>query len=370
MLSQRIVELLRTKGPLSRAELSRLGGVSKPTVSSVVKTLLKANLVFEDGMRDSIGGRPARLLHFNARVGYVIGMDIGGTKARASVADLLGNVLASTSEPTQASHLDAFVAQVQALCRTLLDEINVSEDDLKTIVIGTPGVVNPATGQLEYAHNLPALQEHDALATLHAVFEQPLLIFNDVNLAALGEHWNGAVKNVDDFVFISIGTGLGFGIVHQGELFQGSQQRAGEFGYIPYPPGGRTTLEDVVSGPGIARRHCEAGGSGRPEDIFAEASQNESPGNRIVQDFLDDLAWMIAGVATLLDPQHVVLGGGIGVRCGPYLAALQQRTAELTPIVPKIVVSKLLGDAGLYGAIATALLENRSVASWLEGGDA
>lgn len=368
MLSQRIVDLLRNEGPLSRAELARRSAVSKPTVSSVVKPLLEARLVCENGMTARSGGRPAKLLHFNAEAGYVIGMDIGGTTARAAIADLLGNILAVRSETTQAKDPEKLIAQVCGLCHDLARELGADLGRVTAVAIGTPGVIDPESGDLRYAHNLPALELPGTVQRLRHSLEAPILLHNDVNLAALGERWRGAAQALRHFAFISIGTGLGFGLVTKGDIYKGWGGRAGEFGYVPFPASGGATLEESLSGPGLSQRHRAAGGSGKPEDAFTEAVRGLEPGRGVLQAFLDDLAWAATALATMLDPECIILGGGLGVRCEPFLPALNERLAALTPIVPKLRTSLLRGDAGLSGAIATALAESRSVERWLEGG--
>ena len=368
MLIQQIVDLLRTEGPMSRAELSRRSQVSKPTVSTVAKTLLAAKLIYENGLMARSGGRPAKLLHFNAEAGYVIGMDVGGTRARAAIADLLGNILALRSETTQAQEPEKLIAQLHGLCLDLTRARGADLAQVTAIAIGTPGVIDPESGDLRYAHNLPALERRGTVQRLRRTLEAPVFLLNDVNLAALGERWRGAAQALQHFVFISIGTGFGFVLVAGGELYEGWGGRAGEFGYVPFPAGRGATLEARLSGPGLSQRHRAAGGSGKPEDAFLEAERGLEPGKGVVQDFLDDLAWTVAALATVLDPECVILGGGLGVRCEPYLAALNARLAALTPIVPKLRISLLHGDAGLNGAVATALAASRSVDKWLEGG--
>lgn len=368
MLLQDVIDLLRVHGPLSRAEVARRSNVSKPTASTLVKTLIEANLIYEGDLQVDSGGRPARLLHFNAHAGYVIGMDIGGTKARAAIADLQGNILTTITSPTQSKDTTKLITQIKNQCLTLCEQQNITLNNIQAITIGTPGVINPTTSELQYAHNLPALEFAGAVEALRDALGRPVFLLNDVNLAALGERWAGAAQAFRNFVFMSIGTGLGFGVVVGGEVYEGVDGRAGEFGYVPFPPGGSVTLEDRVSGPGIAALHKAAGGSGSSEDAFTEADKGTPPGAGVIHDFLDDLAWAIAALGAMLDPECVILGGGLGVRCEPYLEALRARVASMSPIVPVLKTSVLRGDAGLHGAISVALSESYSVEKWLKGG--
>jgi predicted NBD/HSP70 family sugar kinase len=293
-------------------------------------------------------------------------MDIGATTARAALANLDGSVIASRKEPTDTRGTKPLLEQLVRLSRELAQSAADSVN-LITLAIGTPGVVDPRTHQIRYAHNLPALEAPDFYQQLSAAFSVPVSLHNDVNLAALGERWQGAGRKTRDFVFVSIGTGLGFGLILGGTLYQGVSGRAGEFGYTRYP-GDDATLEALISGPGIAKHHRELGGSGLPEDAFREADARKAPGSVVIDRFLERLSWLLSALSTLLDPERIVLGGGIGVRCRPYLPTLQTLLRTHSPIVPNVLVSQLEGDAGLQGAISIALQRSRPLELWLKGG--
>lgn len=356
---QLVLDTVRTQGPISRPEIAKRLGVSKPTVSSMVQTLLRADLVVEDGLGPSSGGRPAILIAFNARAGFVIGMDIGGSTARAGIADLNGNVLKSVREDTDTGSEDRFVEQLRRLKARLIEGAPVPPEKVLAVAIGTPGVIDPNMQVVRHAPNLPLLEAPGLIDRLRAALGTALFLHNDVNLAALGERWRGAGRGVDDFAFVSIGSGLGFGLVMGGQLYQGCSGRAGEFGYTPVFAGAAATIEDVVAGPGIGRAHREAGGSGRPEDAFDEADAGIEPGASVIAAFLEQLGWLLAALSTLLDPSRLVLGGGIGRRCASHLAQLRDHVSKQTPFGPDIMVSHLEDDAGLIGAFAVALEESR-----------
>lgn len=355
MAISEIFSTIRSRGPLSRAELSRVTGISKPTVSSVVRELIEARLVLEQGQAASEGGRPPTLVGLNGKAGYVMGVDVGGTTARAVLADLEGSVLASRREPTRGETSSALVDQLVALADRLAGEAQLERSAMVTAVIGTPGVVDPDTGALRYVPNLPVLEDPAFLTALKARLSPSVAIFNDVNLAALGEHWRGAGRGLEAFAFVSIGTGLGVGLVTGGRLQTGSHGRAGELGYLRLGPAGTMTVEDVLSGPGIARAHRSAGGSGDPHDAFDEAAAGRGPGTAVVSALLPVLAWLCSTIAMTLDPEVIVLGGGIGRRLADHLPKVTERLAEASPMTPPIVASELGDDAGLIGAVASGL---------------
>lgn len=359
MAISQVLSAIRYKGPLSRAELARLTGLSKPTVSNIVRDLLEARLVVEQGHAASDGGRPAMLVGFNERAGFVLGIDLGGTTIRAVLTDLEGNQLAALREPTVSSSAAELVNQVVRLAGSLAGAAGIQGDDILAAAIGTPGAVDPATGIIRYAPNLPVLEEPAFLTGLQARLGGSLSVHNDVNLAAVGEQWKGAGSGISSFAFVSIGTGLGVGIIADGALQIGAHGRSGELGYLRLEPSSRQTLEDVLSGPGIARAHAAAGGSGDSHDAFDEADAGTGVGVGVVADLLPRLAWMCSSLATLLDPEVIVLGGGIGLRFGAHLDELSDLLKRASPIVPELVVSHLGDDAGLTGAVSMGLRESQ-----------
>ncbi|MDQ3461023.1 MAG: ROK family transcriptional regulator [Deinococcota bacterium] len=366
-VTQRILELIRHQGPLSRAEIARRLGVSKPTVSAGVQLLLGAGLVREGGYAESEGGRRAILIDFNAEAGFVIGMDVGGSAARAALADLQGRVLASHQEPTGHGDAAALLAQLGGIKRRLTAQIGVDERRVLAVAVGTPGVIDPVLGMVRYAPNLPALEDPAFIHHIGEALGEQVSLENDVNMATLGEQWQGAGQGLSDFVFVSIGTGLGLGLMMDGRLYRGTAGRAGEFGYAPLLGQPDSNLEELLCGPTLARRHREAGGGGSPEEAFDEALAGRQPGKGVIEGFLEHLSLALATLASLLDPQAIILGGGVGSRCAPFLGELHAKLARLSPILPPLAVSTLRGEAGIYGALAVALQESRPL-TLLEGG--
>lgn len=355
MLPQRVLQLVRDNGPISRAELARQTGASKPTISSIVGNLRAVGLIHELGLAESDGGRRAVLVEFNAQAGFVIGMDIGATSARVALADLRGKILAIRRERTDQSDEAAFVAQLKRLQQTLCHEGLVAQKKLLHIGIGTPGVVDPKTRAIGYAPNLPVLETPGFTKLLEGELGVPLSFYNDVNLAALGEKAQGAGRTTDTFIFIGIGTGLGFGLILGDALFEGSKGRAGEFGYFPVSADQRVTFEDTLCGAALARSHKAAGGSGDSQTAFAEAEAGIEPGLSTIRTFAERLVWLFTALSTLLDPDKLILGGSIGRRCAPLLPELRVMLERSSPIVPELAISQLGDDAGLLGAVAIAL---------------
>lgn len=352
---------------MSRAEIARRCGVSKPTVASDVEVLLSLGLVEERGRGTSGNGRPGRLVAFNPAAGRVVGMDLGGTTTRAVLADLDGTVLASHRTATAAGSSDALLEQLSGIVERLVDA-HASDAPVLEIAIGTPGVVDPGRRRVAIAPNVPALESEGFLDRLDQALGRPVTVLNDVNAATRGELEHGAGRGVDALVYVSVGTGLGLGVVVDGAVHHGVAGRAGELGLLPYPPGSTAVLEDALSGRGVRARSLEAGGDGDPETAFREADAGLEPGSSAIARFEADLAWALVAVATLLDPRCIVLGGGIGLRCAARIDRLRAEVARVAGFDVDLRVAELGDDAGLTGAVATALESARDVRRWMEGG--
>jgi predicted NBD/HSP70 family sugar kinase len=365
MREQQVVDLLQREGPLSRADIARRCQISKPTAGTLVQRLLATGLIREAGTDRERLGRPGRLLRFDPHAGAVIALDVGGTTTRAVAADLQGNVVADHRRPTPRSDAAATARHLADVVATVGRASSVPAT-IAHVAIATPGVLDPATRRIALAPNLPALESPDFLDLLESDLPHPLTLLNDVNAATLGVHHAADVPR--DLVYLGIGTGLGLGMLIGGALHAGTAGRAGEFGLVPYPPGAATTLEDHLSGAAIERLHRRAGGSGRPEEAFAEAAHGREPGASVVADLLAALTWAITAITTLLDPPRVVLGGGVGLRCAPYLEQVHATVLRTCGFAPALTITELGDDAGLHGAIAVALASARSVTPWLKGG--
>lgn len=366
---------LRADGPTSRAELARITGLSKPTVSTALGRLEHAGLVREVGKVASAGrGRSPVLYEADPTAGYAVGIDIGRSWLRAAVADLDGTVLGRDDERNQAEDADALVAAVGALARRVAAEAGIEWTKVLHTVVGSPGVTDSDTHEVRYAVNLPGWGRRGATDLLQRELGTGLAVENDANLAALGEYWAGAGKDCELFVYLLIGTGIGSGIVAGGKLFIGAHGAAGEIGYLPWGAAdesgtedadGRRTgaapyrgmLEDAAAGDSVlALAHARGlTGAESAKDVFDAARAGDAKAVEVVSLEAERLAHGVAAVAAVLDPARVVLGGGIGDNADLLLDPLRAALRRITPLSPELVPSQLGGEAVLRGAIATAV---------------
>jgi predicted NBD/HSP70 family sugar kinase len=376
-----VLERLRAGGPASRTELAAATGVSKPTVGQALANLERVGLVRPAGQRTGERGRSALLYELDPTAAYVAGVDIGRSWVRVAVADLAGEVVGRRDERNRARGAGALVERIRSLAHEVVAEAGVAWEDVVHTVVGSPGVLDPATGRLRYAANLPGWGRAGLVDELHRALTPSLTIDNDTNLAALGERAYGQGRDRDDFVYLSVGTGVGMGLVVGGELHRGARGAAGEVGFLPLAGGGlgvraggapaRGALEEAAAAGGLVRTGREMGMKGAltAERIFNAAQAGDPTALATVQREAERLAVVVAAVAAIVDPELVILGGGIGANAELLLPRLQEAVAALTPLRPPVVLSALGADAIVLGAIATALDAARDLVFSERAGD-
>jgi len=364
-----LLEYLRSYQPTSRAQLARATGLSKPTVSQALASLENAGLVQAVGQSiASKGGRIAILYKPNPDAGYVIGVDVGRGWVRAAVANLACDIIARNDKPNHAQSASELVALINRLARDVVEQAGLSWSQIVHTVVGTPGVFDEQSKRVLFASNLPEWGRHGLVTELQTAFGLSLSVENDANLATLGERSFGWGSSANTFVYITIGTGVGMGIVINGALYRGARGAAGEIGFLPF--GSDEALEEsgninesylgmfeeATAAEGIVRRAQRLGlpASLSPKQIFDAAQQGDRKALAVVEQEGYRLALAIAAIAAVLDPELIVLGGGIGQRGELLLPPLERRLQQLTSLKPRIVASKLGEDSVLLGSIAIA----------------
>ena len=226
-----VLEAIRASAPISRAEISRRVGISKPTVSQALQSLLGAGLVRETEHAGSGPSYGATFFEPVPEAAFVLGLDLGASFVRGAVCDVRGEIRARQDVELAARTADASLDAIDSLTRSLLDAADATSELVDSVVLGVPGAVDTG-GLISLAENVTGLEGESFRDELAARLAMPVAIENDINLAALGERWRGIARGVDDFVFLSIGTGLGAGVVLHGELHRGHHGAAGELDYV------------------------------------------------------------------------------------------------------------------------------------------
>ncbi len=361
------LELLLATGPMTRGQIGDHTGLSKVTASQTLARLEERGLVEVVGEQAGGRGPNAALYSVVASSAYVAGLDVGPEFVSTAIADIHGRTIAEVTVAPNGS--DDPVSVVHSAVVKACRSGKVSLAKLRGVVIGTPGVVDPRSGDVRFSFDLPGWHEgiHEALA---GDLKREVTIENDVNLAALAERATGAAKGVDDFVLLWAGRGLGLAVMLGGKLHRGRSGSAGEIGYLPVP--GVPLAEDIRAVPG--RLPSLAGGlqslvsavavqelaQSYGFDGVAEAVAAGEPGAPLLDEIAHRLALGVASVCVVLDPGLVVLGGDVGKAGGSALTTrVEEAVARICPIRPEVVTSSVEDNPVLRGAVLAALDQAR-----------
>jgi predicted NBD/HSP70 family sugar kinase len=357
-----VLEAIRAGAPISRAEISRRAGISKPTVSLALQTLVDAGLVREAARGPSGPSYGAVFFEPVPEAAYVLGLDLGARFLRGAVCDLAGEVRARQDVELRGADADGALQAIATLRESLVAAAALPVERIDGIVLGVPGVIDAEASTLHLTSpNIPGLEGRAFGVELGDLLGIDVTLENDVNLAAVGERWAGVARGVDDFAFLSVGTGMGMGLVLGGELHRGYHGAAGE---VDWALAG--LAEDVdPSADGVAalaERVAPAGSAGTslapPYDaraIFAAARRGDPVGRKIVDEVARRIAAHITPIAAVADPALVVLGGGLGANGDLLLTPVRRLLAAWIPYPPRIEISSLGEAAVLMGALAVGL---------------
>jgi predicted NBD/HSP70 family sugar kinase len=357
-----LLRLIREEVAVTRADLARVTGLARSTVAQRVDALLAQGLVYEAG-GTSTGGRPPTVLAFNRVAGVVLVADLGATHARVAVSDLTGAPLAEL-----AADLDIALGPEHALewvagrFTELLDEIGRSPGDVRGIGVGVPGPVEFASGRPVNPPIMPGWDDFPIPDWFASRYRAPVLVDNDVNIMARGEHWMHW-REIEHLLLIKVGTGIGCGIVADGHIHRGARGAAGDIGHIRATSredvvcrcGNIGCLEAVAGGQALARRLAGAGeDASHSRDVVRLVRAGNAGAIRMVRDAGRTLGEVLAGTVNFFNPAVIVIGGDIaeaheqllaGVREGIFSRSLPLATRHL-----RIVPCRLGDRAGVIGA--------------------
>jgi predicted NBD/HSP70 family sugar kinase len=405
------LDLLLEHGTLSRTRIGKLTGLSKPTASQLLARLEAAGLVLATGTTAGRPGPNAQLYSVNPAAAHVAGLDVTAERIRAAVADITGRTVGEFRLPTPQHRTGSTVEQVVRALDGAVKAAGLNRADLHRVVIGTPGAFDPSTGRLRYASHLPGWHGSTLLDELAAALPMPLEYDNDVNLAAVAEQRIGAARGHEDFVLLWNEEGLGAAIVLGGRLHRGWTGGAGEVGFLPVPGtplvrnvtrannGGfqelagcnavvRTARELGLEVPRGSQPDAAAALLRAAAATAAAASTDEDTGEDTDRATVQGSAQTtgrdagrdadreayaellarcatghaigLASVVALLDPELIVLAGGVAAAGGePLRALIQSELAELAVPRPRLVMGEVAAHPVLTGALESALATTR-----------
>ena len=376
-------------GTVSKARLIEALSYSRGKISAEVARLIEKGLLAEEGLAESEGGRRSPLLGIPSSAGLIAAVDIGATSIDVALTTLGSGLLAHRGEPADVREGPGpILDRVKVLLHELLDEWAANRRDVLAIGVGVPGPVAQASGLLTVPPIMPGWDRFPIRGAFAGEYGAPVFIDNDVNVMALGEHWGGVARGVDDVIFVKIGTGIGSGIIIDGRLHRGTQGCAGDFGHICVDPegplcscGNSGCLEAVAAAPAIvvkAERCARQGESPRlmallhekgelsMTDVGEAARRGDPCALTIIRGSGRLIGQTLASAVNVLNPSMIVIGGGVS-RVGNALlaevrSAVYQRSLPLATRNLPIVMSELDDVAGPVGASVMAAREILSLA--------
>ncbi len=359
-----VLENIEKNGSISRADICRTIGLTAPTVSGIVKDLIERGIVDEIGKGNSSGGKKPILLGLNPKAAYMLAVDLGREDGiKVALMDLSNNIVEERLGPKiELLKGEELKYALNITVNDLIKEGDVPRGKILGICIGVPGIIDFKMKKITVA---PYLNWEVSLQDLALEeIEIPTSIENDVNLMALGERAKGIAQGINNFVFIGERIGIGAGIVTNGKLYTGANNAAGEVGYllidVKYDHRnnkGYGCFEKLASHKAIVEkaRKKMADKTLRAVEVFEIAARGNSIAIGIVKETLKFLAYGISNISCVLDPELVVIGGGISILPDDFLEEIRTNIRELIPLLPRIEFSKLGEDGVLVGAAVKVL---------------
>lgn len=353
--------LLEQTEPVTRPLVADACDLSRPTVFAAIARLEDSGLVEADGQRSGKPGRSAALYQITRAAGVVAGLDIGGSNLRVAITDVRGQLLGERREPTAQRGGQQIVSQAVDLIRSVLHSTGATADALAAVGVSVPGVVGADGSTVYYASNIDQFEPFDFRTPLRAAMNAPVLLDNNVNLAAMGERWQGVAHDLETFAVVAVGAGVGAGIVHEGGLLRGAHGAAGEVAFLPPHSCHRkidASAHDQAGGLSLLQHaQTRPGWQGRPpttvEELFLRAAEREEPAATLVEEECARIASIIASICAVVDLETVILTGGVGVN-DRLIARAEQLAEELTLFPPAVIRSGLGERASLIGAVRLA----------------
>lgn len=360
-------QLLRDGTPRTRADLAQTTGQARSTIAARVDLLLASGLVAPAGEAVSTGGRPPATFAFNPGARVVLAVDLGATHARLALTDLASNVLVEHSEDLDiADGPDRVLARVIELADEMLTSSGRPRTDLVSIGVGLPGPVEHTSGRPISPPIMPGWDDADVPGVLRRALGAPVLVDNDVNIMALGEHattW----PDVDHLLLVKVATGIGAGIISDGSIRRGAQGAAGDLGHVAVPGrqdvlcrcGNTGCLEAVAGGGALVARLRDTGRDVRTTaDVVALVRAGDTTASSEVRQAGRELGAVLATCVSMLNPSMIVVGGALA-EAGEHLIAgirevVYQRSLPLATQHLRIVTSRTRTRAGVLGASVMA----------------
>jgi predicted NBD/HSP70 family sugar kinase len=370
LTDQIVLDTVFADAPITRAEVAQRTGISKTTVSEAVRRLERVGLLVEAGAQRGRPGRVGTYYRVAADAGFVLAVELNQAGVKVCAADVLGTPFREVAQPpVEVREPEQVAAQLRAVVAEAIDAGRTDHQRLLAVGVSVAKPVDPVSKRVIDLLDTPypegQIQPGEVLGDL--LGDVPLLVDNDVNLAAIAERWHGAAREVSSFAYVYLGAGMGLGLVIDDKLIRGARGVAGEIGYL--------SVASTKAGPGrhTFARAVAAGGFGPddprdalPQDIVTGAKlvldlaeRGDARARAVVADEARTIGEAVAAVCAVVDPELVILGGPIGAHPA-LLAPVRATVAELAPLPPPVSTGALGDGASLQGALVLALQRGRA----------
>ena len=363
-----VLDTLRAHGALHAAEIARHIGLSKPTTADILRSLIETGLIQEYTPGDNDPKRARSVYEAVSDLKVSLAIDIGSRFIRAAVGDLSEKMLAEVSVPIKSLALKDLIAVMHTAVNSVLKDSGYSLKDVASLVVGTPGVVDQNTGVVAIAGTIAALDGVNLAELLKKEFGIAPTVENDINLVTVAEQAAGHGRGVENFAVLSVGSGLGSGLVLNGKIHRGHRGAAGEIFYVPFgdpldthrdatnPSGDR--IAELTRGLAKKFKDSVLQEPYSTVDILKAAKEGDELAKAVVHLEAERIALYIAAISAVTDVELVVLSGGIGRQASFFLDPIKKLVAAILPFPPRIEVSTL-GDTGiLVGALNIATVNS------------
>jgi predicted NBD/HSP70 family sugar kinase len=363
-----ILQLIHEEGPISRAEIARKLKLSRPTVSRIVDAFEQTHLISSTGKSQPTGGRLGELYSFRDDVGFVLGLELGTREARVAIATLNGEIVRRASRTLSLETPESVLPELHFLVTDAMSHFADQHTSILSMGVAVPGVVHltPEPGYVDAAKIFPGLNNRPLRDELQRLFNVPVAMDNDVNLAAIGECEFGCAQAYRNVVYFFVGRGVGAGIVLDGNLFRGGAEAAGEVGNMVVDraslyeqAGARGYLESLVSIDQLLSASQATGNPHKSIEAFCErAFAGDQQALETLRSMNEYLAIAIINLTAAIDPEIVVLGGDLAELPHAevlFLQPVEQLVRRHIGTNLRLRLSQLQGDAALYGAVQAAI---------------
>lgn len=358
-----VLDRIRKSKNSSRSSLARELNLSLPSISRIVKKLIDCNYIYENGSGESSVGKKPINLKFNSDRSYIIGIGVDIDYIELMLSDLSGNekniIYKEFSKNLQPEKM---LGIINYYISNIIKSSGVEDDKVKIISIGVPAMVESKTGLLKVCPTIPVWEGINLSEVLESMTGKKVLVENVANMAILGEFWKGVARDFQKVVLIAIGTGIGAGIILDGRLYRGQNGSAGEIGYMfidknlpkeQSEPFGQ--LEYLASNTALWRKCIKINFGGKHLNDISYLIDENVEQKEIILEILDNLAFGISNLISVLNPELIVIRGALFDEYGFCLNYLQKKVKELSPFETNLALSSLKYKDVIYGSVYLAL---------------